>query len=76
MSFITVMQRYLRFLFSISSVLFVLTACFFLFTALVAFLRPDILLYDTKGYLISVFVAIVCFSFAYTLFSLSRRMQV
>ncbi|MBS1595094.1 MAG: hypothetical protein JST90_12305 [Bacteroidetes bacterium] len=70
------MKHQLKVLFTLCSILFAFTGCFFLFTALISFLRPDILLYDTKGYLISVFVAVVCFSFAYTLFGLSRRIQV
>lgn len=69
------MQRQLKILFGIISVLLMLIGLFFLFTAALSQLRPDLLLYHTKGYLISVFVAIVCFSFAYTLFGLSRRMQ-
>lgn len=68
------MQRYLRLLFMISSVMFIVAGGFFLFTTLVSLFRPDILLYDTRGYLISVFVAVVCFSFAYTLYNMSRRM--
>ncbi len=66
------MQRYLLTLFRVSGILFVLTGCFFLFTVFISLSRPDILLYDMRGYGISVFVAIVCFSFAYTLYVLSR----
>lgn len=67
------MQRYLKTLFMIISILFVLTGAFFLFTVLLSALRPDILTYDSRGRIISVFVAIVCFSFAYTLLGLSRK---
>ncbi|MBS1623159.1 MAG: hypothetical protein JSS76_06710 [Bacteroidetes bacterium] len=67
------MQHYLKTLFLIISILFILTGTFFLFTVLFSIVRPDILTYDTSGRIISVFVAIVCFSFAYTLFGLSRK---
>lgn len=68
------MQRYLSTLFLISGILFFLTGFFFLFTVALSQFRPDLLTYDSRGGIISVFVAVVCFSFSYTLYSLSRRM--